>query len=121
MDLSLHQISEQPELSNVEEEDMNIGEEEIRHLESELSELQNQFDSSMIEKHSLTNRCQQLTLKLKLAKNLLERLVCSVYSSVNRGMEIVSQLFDILTYFHNSCPAPHILCVQLSFSLPDIH
>ena len=116
MDLSLQQINEQPELSNVVEEDMNIGEEEIRQLESELSELQNQFDSSMIEKHSLNNRCQQLTLKLKLAKSLLERLVCVV-----RGMEIVSQLFDILTYFHYSCLAPHVLCVQLSFNLPDIH
>ena len=38
-----------------------------------------------------------------------------------RGVEIVSQLPDILTYFHHSCPAPHTLCIQFSFNLPDIH
>ena len=37
-----------------------------------------------------------------------------------RGVETLSQLPDILTYFHHSCPAPHILSIQLSFNLPDI-
>ena len=32
-----------------------------------------------------------------------------------------SQLLDILNYFHYSCPAPQILCIQFSFNLPDIH
>ena len=40
---------------------------------------------------------------------------------MSRGVEIVSQLPDIFTYFHHSCSAPHILCIQLSFNLPDIH
>ena len=31
-----------------------------------------------------------------------------------RGVEIVSQLPNILTYFQYSCPVPHILCIQLS-------
>ena len=39
----------------------------------------------------------------------------------NRGVEIVSRLLDILAYFHHSFPAPHILCIQFSFNLPDIH
>ena len=34
------------------------------------------------------------------------------------GVETLSQLPDILTYFHHSCPDPHI---QFSFNLPDIH
>ena len=39
-----------------------------------------------------------------------------------RGMEIVSQLPDILAHFqYCSRPAPHILCIQLSFNLSDIH
>ena len=38
-----------------------------------------------------------------------------------RGVKTLSQLLDILTYFHHSCPAPHILCIQFSFNLPDIH
>ena len=25
------------------------------------------------------------------------------------------------THFHYSCPAPHILCIQFSFNLQDIH
>ena len=32
------------------------------------------------------------------------------------GVEIVSQLADILIYFHHSYPAPHIHCIQLSFN-----
>ena len=40
---------------------------------------------------------------------------------IHRGVEIVSQLPDILAYFQHPCPAPHILCIQLSFNLPDIH
>ena len=38
-----------------------------------------------------------------------------------RSVEILSQLPDILTHFPLSCPAPHILCIQFSFNLPDIH
>ena len=37
-----------------------------------------------------------------------------------RGVETLSQLPDILAYFHHSCPVPHILCIQFSFNLPDI-
>ena len=37
------------------------------------------------------------------------------YMYTYRGVEIVSQLPNILTYFHHSCPDPHILCIQLSF------
>ena len=40
---------------------------------------------------------------------------------IHRGVEIVSQLPDILAYFQHPCPAPHILCIQLSFNLPDIY
>ena len=45
---------------------------------------------------------------------------CSFYVQ-NEGVETLNQLPDILTYFHYSCPAPHILCIQFSFNLPDIH
>ena len=31
-----------------------------------------------------------------------------------RGVEILSRLPDILNYFHHSCAAPHILCIQYS-------
>ena len=48
-------------------------------------------------------------------------LVILVLRVLNRGVETLSQLLDILTYFHHSCPAPHILCIQLSCNLPDIH
>ena len=34
---------------------------------------------------------------------------------------VVSHLLDILAYFQHPCPAPHTLCLQLSFNLPDIH
>ena len=32
------------------------------------------------------------------------------FRHIHRGVEIVSQLPDILAYFQSSCPAPHILC-----------
>ena len=38
-----------------------------------------------------------------------------------RGVETLNRLPDILTYFRHCCPAPHILCIQFSFNLPDIH
>ena len=46
--------------------------------------------------------------------------ICNVHYH-SQGMETLTQLLDILTYFHHSCPAPHILCIQFSFNLPDIH
>ena len=39
----------------------------------------------------------------------------SIVCAVCRGVEIVSQLPNILIYFHHSCLAPHILCIQSSF------
>ena len=32
----------------------------------------------------------------------------------SRDVETLSRLPDILTYFHHSCPAPHILCIQFN-------
>ena len=61
---------------------------------------------------------------------LVHVLTCTLYGMIgismfmyciHRGVEIVSQLPDILACFHYSCPAPHILCIQFSFNLPDIH
>ena len=75
MDLTLHQSSlEHPDLSDVEEEgeESGAGEEELRRVEGELADLQNRFDKSMMKKHSLSSMCQELTTKLKLARNLLE-------------------------------------------------
>ena len=34
-----------------------------------------------------------------------------------RGVEIISQLPDILAHFQHPCPASRILCIQLSFNL----
>ena len=31
-------------------------------------------------------------------------------------MEVVSQLLDILAYFHHSCPAPNIHAAQFQFT-----
>ena len=75
MDLTLHQSSlEHPDLSDVEEEgeESGAGEEELKMVEGELADLQNRFDKSMMKKHSLSSMCQELTTKLKLARNLLE-------------------------------------------------
>ena len=36
---------------------------------------------------------------------------------IDMGVETLSQLLDICTYFHHSCPVPHILCIQFSFNL----
>ena len=44
-----------------------------------------------------------------------------IYTHIARGMGIESQLPDILAYFQHSCPAHHILCMQFSFNLSDIH
>ena len=38
---------------------------------------------------------------------------------IDRGVEIVSQLPDILAYFNHSCPAPYILYIQ--YSSDSIH
>ena len=39
----------------------------------------------------------------------------------DRGVETLSQLPDILTHFHHSCPAPiYFVYMQFSFNLPDI-
>ena len=50
-------------------------------------------------------------------------IMANPYHNTSRGVDRLSQLPDILTYmyFHYSCPAPHILCIQFSFNLPDIH
>ena len=44
-------------------------------------------------------------------------------SAICKGVGTLSQLPDILTLFSSvhSCPAPHILCIQFSFNLLDIH
>ena len=79
LDLTLHQSKslEHPELSDVEEEEEsdNIEEDEVRRLERELSAVQDKFDKAMMEKHGLSSTCEELTVKLKLARNLLEGLV----------------------------------------------
>ena len=61
--------------------------------------------------------------KLDTCNNLLQVItIDSKYCySTTRGVETLSQLPHILAYFHHSYPAPHILCVQFSFNLPDIH
>ena len=52
---------------------------------------------------------------------------CHIMWAIPRGVETLSQLLDILTYFHHSCPAPYIhvhvnvYFIQISFNLPDIH
>ena len=35
--------------------------------------------------------------------------------------EVWKHCADYRTFSHHSCPAPHILCIQLGFNLPDIH
>ena len=81
LDLTLHQSKslEHPDLSDVEEEEEGevMGEEQeeegdIERLEGELTKIQDKFDKAMMEKHGLSSTCDELTLKLKLAKNLLE-------------------------------------------------
>ena len=53
-----------------------------------------------------------------MLQNISQTMIYSVHTC--RGVETLSWLPDILTYFHHSCPAPHILCIQSSFNLPDI-
>ena len=45
------------------------------------------------------------------------------YNGLNPGqsVETLSTVQDILAYFHHSCPAPHVLCIQFSFDSPDIY
>ena len=57
----------------------------------------------------------------KYQQLLMSDKTVTEHSSIIRGVETLSQLPDILTYFHHSCPAPHILSIQFSFNLPDIH
>ncbi len=71
-DSTLHHKAEAPNLEDVVEE-VEMGEEGLQHLQEEVDEIQERFDKAVIEKHSLTQTCQQLSEKLKSARNLLER------------------------------------------------
>ena len=53
---------------------------------------------------------------------MLTRVLFSsvIYQKV-RSSQGVETLPDILTYFHHSCPAPHIHCIQFNFNILDIH
>ena len=87
LDLTLHQSKsiDHPSLSDVEEEEEDaddVSEEDLKRLEKELSDVQNRFDRSMVEKHGLSSMCQELTLKLKLARSLLEGLVALIHVHV---------------------------------------
>ena len=50
-----------------------MGEGTLQKIEEELADIKVQFDSAVMEKHTLKKSCQQLTEKLKLAKTILER------------------------------------------------
>ena len=68
--------AEAPNLSGIEEEEeeeKEVNEEELHRIEEELADIQSQFDEAVMKKHSLKKTCQQLTEKLKLAKNILDR------------------------------------------------
>ena len=54
-------------------EEMEMTEEGVVSLQEEVDSLHNEFDTAVIEKHSLGQSCQQLTEKLKTANHLLER------------------------------------------------
>ncbi len=82
-----------------EEEGDSIGEEEVRRLEKELSVVQDRFDKSMMEKHGLSSTCEELTVKLKLAKSLLEGLVllymykCICTCNLLEGLSIIVYIY----------------------------
>ena len=72
--------------------------------------------------HVHVHVCSKILIELMIITrlfNLTSELITLRFTC--RGVEIVSQLPDILTYFHHSCPAPHTLCIQFSFNLLDIH
>ena len=77
-------------LSGIEEQDdEEVGEDELQRLEKELTELQEQFDKAVFQKHTLKKNCEQLSGKLKLARHLLERcgirlaaLICTMHQPV---------------------------------------
>ena len=84
-----------------------------------------------------TNECVNSTLPVSISMTVaMEIIICSYKHNslypfdreqstnmliVSSGVEILSKLPDILAYFNHSFPAPHILCIWLSFNLPDIH
>ena len=57
---------------------------------------------------------------LKLKPLVFKQVLKAIYQ-ISRGVGTLSQLMDILAYFHHSCPAPHVLCIQFSFDSPDIY
>ena len=67
--------TEAPNLEGVEEEEeVELGDDGLLRLQEEVDELQENFDKAVIDKHSLSQTCQDLAEKLKSANHLLERL-----------------------------------------------
>lgn len=64
---------ERSELPHLEEVEEGVKDEDIEEVQRALAHLQQLFDEAVIGKHQLTQSCQQLTEKLKLAGDLLER------------------------------------------------
>ena len=73
----MRSFTEHPELPHLEEEEEGMREEEMEEVRQVLSQLQLQFDEAVMSKHQLARTCQQLTEKLKLAGDMLERCVCA--------------------------------------------
>ena len=72
--------AEAPNLEGVEEEEeVELGDDGLLRLQEEVDELQEKFDKAVIEKHSLSQTCQDLAEKLKSANHLLERLFLISY------------------------------------------
>ena len=70
----MRSFTEQSELPHLEEEEEEgAKEEEIDEAQRVLSRLQLEFDEAVMEKHQLARTCLQLTEKLKLARDMLER------------------------------------------------
>ena len=82
-EMTMRTFTEHSELPHLEEEEEGASDEEIEEVQRVLSRLQLQFDEAVMGKHQLTRTCQQLTEKLKLAQDMLERY--SMYVPYERG------------------------------------
>ena len=72
-----HTLEKSPQFADTkgeeEEDEEEVGEAVLQRINEELAAIKVQFDSAVMEKHTLKKSCQQLTEKLKLAKTILER------------------------------------------------
>ena len=69
------QPEEEEEDTSAEQEEEELNEDDLPRVQNELDDLQQQFDASVVDKHSLAMELESMKERLKTATDIIDRLV----------------------------------------------